>query len=171
MSLAGIITNCQLYATILGIGYCFAIPASALLFLIRACAVYRNEPIVRYIFSFLWLGVVSGSVLLPFSFRGTVADIPNGHFCLDEGVRPFGTAGLIASTVFDTIIFIAVSWKLTCDEMREGRTWREKLGVFFGGKSLPGALHRAMLQSGQMYFLYVLSDTTYPRIKLKEFTF
>lgn len=149
--LAGIISNCQAFAIVIGIGYSVAVPASAFLFLIRARAVFKNERAYQWAFSLLWLGVAAGCLLLPFSFRGV--HLGSTRLCVDSAVQPFGTAGLIAVTTFDTLLFLAVSWRLTCDEIREGKTLREKVRMFFGQKSLSGAVSRAILQSGQLYFM------------------
>lgn len=135
----------------IAIGISISIPGSAFLFLIRAHAVYHDERVIRWIFYFLWLGVFVASFLNPFAVRGV--HLGTTQYCIDAAVRPYGSAGLIAQAIFDTLVFLAVSWKLTCDEISEGKTLRAKLRIFFGGKTSISALRTALLQSGQLYFL------------------
>lgn len=135
----------------IAIGMSISIPATAFLFLIRAHAVYHDEYVIRWLLYFLWLGVFVASFLYPFAVRGV--HLGTTRYCINAAVRPYGSAGLIAQSIFDALVLLTVSWKLTCDEIREGETLREKLRIFLGGKTSSSALRRAMLQSGQLYFL------------------
>jgi len=141
--------SCETFTIVIVTGYSIAIPASSFLFLLRVRAVFKFNPAIQWLFSFLWLGVLGSALTLPFALHG--AHIGPTSYCIDSGVRSFGSAGMIASTIFDSLVFLAISWKLTSDWM-QGLTVREKAGIFFGGKALP-AFSRGLLQSGQIYYL------------------
>ena len=131
------------------IGYSLAIPASSFLFLLRVRAVFGSERLVQFMFSFLWLGVLGSALTLPFALHG--AHIGPTEYCLDANVKAFGSAGMVASTIYDTLVFLAISWKLSTDSMT-GSTFGNKVKLFFGGRALP-TLSRGLLQSGQVYYL------------------
>lgn len=144
--------SCETFTIVIVTGYSIAIPASSFLFLLRVRAVFGTEPVIQWLFSFLWLGVLGSALTLPFALHG--AHIGPTNYCIDSGVRSFGSAGMVASTIYDSLVFLAISWKLSSNAM-QGLTFREKANIFLGGKALP-ALSRGLLQSGQIYYLYVI---------------
>ena len=101
------------------------------------------------VFSILWLGTLACAIALPFAING--AHIGPTDYCLDANVKAFGSAGMVASTIYDTLVFLAISWKLSTDSMT-GSTFGNKVKLFFGGRALP-TLSRGLLQSGQVYYL------------------
>lgn len=152
MLLVAPVHSCETFTVVIVTGYSIAIPASTFLFLLRVRAVFRTEPAIQWLFSFLWLGVLGSALTLPFALHG--AHIGPTNYCIDSGVRSFGSAGMVASTIYDSLVFLAISWKLSNNAM-QGLTFREKANIFFGGKALP-ALSRGLLQSGQIYYLCVI---------------
>ena len=104
---------------------------------------------MQWIFSSLWLGVLGSALTLPFALHG--AHIGPTKFCIDGNVKSYGSSGMVASTVFDTVVFLAISWKLSIDQM-SGTIFRDKVKHFFGGRALP-TLSKGLLQSGQLYYL------------------
>ena len=121
------------------------------LFLLRIYAVFLGHPVVVGFFVFCWLGVVGSSITIPFSLSG--AQIGPTDHCVDTDAKPFSSAGIIASTAFDPLVFIFISWRLL-DNAVTGNSIREKVKAFFGlgGGVLP-ALSKALLSSGQVYYL------------------
>lgn len=77
----------------IAIGMSISILATAVLFLIRAHAVYHDEYVIRWLFYFLWLGVFIASFLYPFAVRGVHLGTTR------SAVRPYGSAGLIAVNI------------------------------------------------------------------------
>ena len=105
---------------------------------------------MQWIFSFLWLGVLGSALTLPFALHGE--NIGPTKFCFYSFLEPYdASAWMVASTVFDTVVFLTISWKLSIDQMT-GTIFRDKVKQFFGGRTLP-TLSRGLLQSGQLYYL------------------
>lgn len=146
----GSIPNCQIVSTTIATAYAVAIPSTLLLFLFRIFAVFNGEPAVRYLFVFLWTAVLGCAMSFPFALFG--AHIGPTNHCTDKGVKAFSSAPIVASTVFDSLVFIFVSWRLLNSDAAVGDSWRDRLKTFYGGGALP-TLSKGLLQSGQIYYL------------------
>lgn len=79
---------------------------------------------------------------------------PTNH-CTDKDVKPFSSAPIVASTVYDSLVFISISWRLSNGAV-VGESWRDRLRAFYGGGALP-VLSKGLLQSGQVYYLCALT--------------
>ncbi|KAJ8518268.1 hypothetical protein ONZ45_g4624 [Pleurotus djamor] len=145
----GAVGDCQKLQVAIGSCFAAAVPLTSLLFFFRVRAIFNGNPPVVALFSILWLATVAGSITVPFAINGTHIG-PTDH-CINSGVKPFSSAGIIISTVNDTLVFIFISWRLlettTFDE-----TWKGRIRSFFQGKGLP-AFSQSLLQSGQEYYL------------------
>ncbi|KAJ7434706.1 hypothetical protein FB451DRAFT_1063145 [Mycena latifolia] len=134
----------------LAIGWCFAaaVPATASLFFFRIAAVFNaNKPVVLF-FLVAWIATLGSSLLVPFAvFGGHIASTPR---CINTAVKPFGAAGTIANACTDTLVFVALSWRLTFNGTSPGLSGRSQ--SFVRGKGLP-RLSKLLLQSGQLYYL------------------
>ena len=66
-------------------------------------------------------------------------------------MHTFGFAPIVINAVNDTLIFVAISYKiLTYTTL--GDTWRARARSFYAADGLP-KLSKALLQSGQLYYL------------------
>jgi hypothetical protein len=99
----------------------------------------------------LWLGIAAGSITVPFAITGSHIG-PTDH-CINTGVKPFSSTGIVILAVNDTLIFFAISWKLLSASTIDDSP-KAKLKIFISGHGLP-VLSRSLLQSGQEYYLYV----------------
>lgn len=114
---------------------------------------YNNNLYVTLFFSFMWLAVVAGSVT---STQGvTLVPLGTTNYCTNGSMDEYVIASGIIPLVNDTLVFIAITWRLVRGSRREstrtgGSTWS-----FIFGKHLP-AFSRSLLQDGQVY--YLLSD-------------
>lgn len=63
---------------------------------------------------------------------------------------------VVSQTAFNTLVFVAISGRLTSLIATEGGL-RGRLGSFFGKGSLP-VISGTLLRSGQQYYLCVASD-------------
>ncbi len=106
----GAVGNCQALQVAIGCCFAVAIPATSLLFFFRVRAIFNANTWMVAFFAFLWLAVLGGSWTVPFAIQGGHIG-PTDH-CINTGVKPFSSAGIIISTVNDTVIFIAISWRL-----------------------------------------------------------
>jgi hypothetical protein len=59
--------------------------------------------------------------------------------------------GFVANSIYDTLIYLAISWQLASFSMA-GDGWKDRLRSFVSGDGLLG-LSKALLQSGQIYYL------------------
>ncbi|PBK78587.1 hypothetical protein ARMSODRAFT_925021 [Armillaria solidipes] len=145
----GAVGDCQGLQVAIGCCFAVAVPATSLLFFFHVRAIFNANTWIVAFFAFLWLTVLGGSWTVPFAIQGGHIG-PTDH-CINTGVKPFSSTGTIISTVNDTVIFIAISWRLlettTYDDSFKGR-----IRSFVHGKGLP-AFSRSLLQSGQEYYL------------------
>ncbi|KAJ7145635.1 hypothetical protein C8R44DRAFT_836822, partial [Mycena epipterygia] len=142
------IGNCQNLQTAMGWCFAAAVPITSSLFLFRIAAVFRaNRPVVIF-FVIAWLATVGCSILTPFAIGG--AHIASTSRCINTTLKPIVLAGTIANACNDTLVFIALSWRLSYNSTASGFAGRSRSVVH--GKGLP-KLSRTLLQSGQLYYL------------------
>ncbi|KAJ6456251.1 hypothetical protein DFH09DRAFT_1013831 [Mycena vulgaris] len=142
------VEDCE--AVQVAMGWCFAVavPASASLFFFRIAAVFNtNKPLVLF-FLLAWIATLAGSIAVPFAIQGE--HIASTSRCINTAVKSFVAAGTIANAITDTLIFVALSWRLSLNGMSPGLSARSQ--SFVRGKGLP-KLSKALLQSGQLYYL------------------
>lgn len=145
----GVVGNCQSLQVAIGSCFAVAVPATSMLFFLRVRAVFNHNKYIVALFTVLWLATVGGSITVPFAISGGHIG-PTDH-CINTAVKPFSSAGVIISTVNDTLVFIFISWRLLESAPLEGAlTHRAKL--FLRGAHLP-AFSRTLLQGGQEYYL------------------
>jgi hypothetical protein len=113
---------------------------------------YNNNLYVTLFFSFMWLAVVAGSVT---STQGvTLVPLGTTNYCTNGSMEEYVIASGIIPLVNDTLVFIAITWRLVRGS-RSGSTRKGGSWSFIFGKHLP-AFSRSLLQDGQVY--YLLSD-------------
>ncbi|CAA7262014.1 unnamed protein product [Cyclocybe aegerita] len=145
----GAVGDCQALQVAIGCCYAAAVPATSLLFFFRIKAIFNNNVYVVGLFGFLWIATLAGSITVPFAIEGIHIGLTD--HCINSGVKPFSSAGVIIATVNDTLVFMFISWRLLMDTTYED-TWRARVASFFRGKGLP-AFSQSLLQSGQEYYL------------------
>ncbi|KAJ3505279.1 hypothetical protein NLJ89_g7503 [Agrocybe chaxingu] len=136
--------------------YAPAVSTTSLLFLIRLRAIFDGHPLIRIVFSGLWL-VVLAACLTP--GLGLINDnIGTTKYCVQTTVEPYVGAATIVPLINDTLVFLAISWKLmgiaydTAYPLRSASGLRFRVRAFFRGDYLP-AFSRGLLQDGQVYYL------------------
>ena len=102
---------------------------------------------VCVLFTVLWLSTF-GSFTAPFTFVGR--HIGPTRECIIRSVEKSTSAGFVAIVIYDTMVFIAISLRLLLDNPADG--WIARFKLFFSGEKM-GYLSRALLQTGQMYYL------------------
>ncbi|KAF8526222.1 hypothetical protein BU17DRAFT_40741 [Hysterangium stoloniferum] len=137
------------------IGWCWvvAIPSTSLLFFFRIRAVFDGRPWIIGFFALLWLANLGGSMTVPFALFG--GNIPNTNRCIPTSVKPFSSAGIIVTAINDTLVFVAISWRIIMDTALSG-----KLRSFFRGQSLP-YISRELLRGGQQYYLITVGGNIF----------
>ncbi|KZP07984.1 hypothetical protein FIBSPDRAFT_840687 [Athelia psychrophila] len=121
---------------------------TSFLFLLRVRAVYLRSTVVTALFSILWLATVALNL---FTYASIRAGPQTGtHFCTGSQVH-HTTYPSISSFVFDTLVFVAISYRLAADAATE-QSWRARLLSVVTGKGL-FSISRVLMTSGQLYYL------------------
>ena len=76
------------------------------------------------------------------------------QFCVTSDVKPFAAAAFFIPLINDTLVFLAMTWRLSRNSYA-CRTLEHDVRVFVFGDYLP-MFSKAMLQDGQAYYLLVL---------------
>ncbi|KAJ7802552.1 hypothetical protein B0H13DRAFT_1672156 [Mycena leptocephala] len=152
--------RCQEFERALIILYPIVIPSTSLLFFYRVRAIYAGSAgsqTVTVLFSLLWLAELAGCIGVVFSTGAT--SIGPTRYCILSQLAPYSAAACITQSIFDTGVFVAISYRLASNAYVD-HDWRDKFRVFFRGAYLP-YLSRAMLVDGQMYYMItVVSNIT-----------
>lgn len=146
--------NCEAQTHVIDTFFVLAMPSTALLFFVRARAVYMGNPTATAIFFVLWLALLGGSITIPFATSAET--IGATQYCVLNGLQPYALASPVTAVVHDTSIFIAISLRLLLNTHTEF-TWRNWATVFFSGHSLP-TFSKAILQDGQLYYLITVTS-------------
>ncbi|KAF7978607.1 hypothetical protein HWV62_45342 [Athelia sp. TMB] len=140
--------TCQPIAAMLGVAVVLSISSTSLLFLLRVRAVYLKSTRITTVFGVLWLATVGITVLTSLNLRA--AHLHGARICTDEDPAKYTKMPVYATFVNDTIVFLAITYRLTADAA-VGNDWRSRLLSVVRGKGLR-RLSRSLLQSGQLYY-------------------
>ena len=141
--------HCAAFETITDAFYPVSLGASALLFFLRLRAIYNRDRIVVFLFFLLWLSLVGTTMIVPIVTIG--ANIGDTKYCIDADVPPVTYAGLLSPLIHDTLVFVAISWRLVTNAHRE-MGLKEGIQTALYGKYLP-SFTRGLLKDGQKYYL------------------
>lgn len=129
-----------------------AFSSTAFLFVLRVRAIFsHNKYVVTFCF-ILWLSVLATSATVA-TVRGSSPLGPT-PFCYPKPTKSYISSSPITLAISDTFVFLAISWHLLAN------SWfcierRPSLKDIVLGKYLP-AFSRALLQDGQVYYLWVI---------------
>ncbi|KAJ7066918.1 hypothetical protein C8F01DRAFT_1119579 [Mycena amicta] len=146
--------NCRLAMTLelTATGMCVAF--TSLLFFLRAAAVYDRNPWFRVFLFTMWLSVLAAGISLPIGIHG--GNIGPTPYCSTASAKPYtGSMISIIPLIHDTVVFIAISWRLLQNAYVDDTTGGN-FRAFFSGKNLP-SFSRAVLVDGQMYYLVAVA--------------
>lgn len=122
------------------------------LFLRRVHAVYADKCLIRWLFSFLWFTASSVVIsLIPGSFG---KHIPGTKYCAVYAEGRWAPFNNFMPAIFDTLVFIAVSYRLSFQTIQELGTQKGWTASWFSARGLP-TLSQAILRGGQLYYLSV----------------
>ncbi|KIM84940.1 hypothetical protein PILCRDRAFT_817773 [Piloderma croceum F 1598] len=126
-------------------------PAATSLFCIRLSAVYSRDKYITIFFGSCWLMILS---LFIFDSAKTLFRLPRviqSTECLI--VEHYDAWGYMATAVYDTLMYFAISWRLASFAMLE--SWHHRVRSFATGYGL-GWLSKVLLQSGQAYYFLTI---------------
>ncbi|KAH8105157.1 hypothetical protein BXZ70DRAFT_998341 [Cristinia sonorae] len=141
------VEDCHALAKAIGWFGAMALPLNCLLFFFRIRALFNQNQLVVVFFGLLWLATFT-SITAPFGVDGT--HIGTTKYCVNSDVKSFSSAGIVVVAVHDTLVFLAITAKLSTYSMAD--TWSDRIKSILSGDGL-GAVSRALLQTGQLYYL------------------
>ena len=118
---------------------------------LRVRAVYNHSIVVKTAFGVAWLGVLGGALTAPFSLQGV--HIGTTRRCINSSVKAYGAAGLLAAAINDTLIFLAITFRLLTAHLTSD-CLRDRFRSFVRGEGLH-RMPRLLLQTGQLYYMWV----------------
>jgi hypothetical protein len=122
-------------------------PATSGLFFNRLSAVYSHDKYILAFFGSCWL-VILGMFVFD-SAEGVIQCSSVDHTqCFV--VQHIYAWGYIATAAYDTLMYLAISWRLA--SFATANRWQDRLKSFITGDGL-GWLSKVLLQSGQVYYL------------------
>ncbi|KZP33552.1 hypothetical protein FIBSPDRAFT_943344 [Athelia psychrophila] len=140
--------DCAVVVGMLGACSSVSVASTSLLFLLRLRAIYMRSRNITAVFCALWL--VTMALILQAYASLKALHVPQTEYCLEKTVTSF-TAASLAVFFYDTLIFLAITYRLAADAVPE-RNWRSCLLSILKGQGL-SRLSRALMQSGQIYYL------------------
>lgn len=126
-----------------------ALPTSQLLLFLHVRAIYIDNRVVVWIFLFLWLATVAGSVIASIRMPSIQAGLDD--YCIPISFSTFSIAIIIIPFINDTLIFVAMSWRILRTSYNE-LTLKNTIMTVALGKGIP-YFAKALLQNGQLYIL------------------
>ncbi|KDR73150.1 hypothetical protein GALMADRAFT_142293 [Galerina marginata CBS 339.88] len=133
--------------------YCIAMQSTSLLFFFRVSAMYHDHKPVALFFFLTWLGILGGS--LSSALIAHIQGVGPTKNCLGRARKSFVWTSFIVPLVNDTLIFIAISFRLTLIGLPENTRFKDAFRVIIFGKDLP-SFSKALLRDGQAYYLTTL---------------
>ena len=140
--------------------YCAVLVSTSLLFFFRIRAVFDRNPWVIAIFAGLWLAVLGGCLSLIVDVFKSIpvnSDSTTTAICLNSDVNPYVAVATINPLINDTLVFLAISWRLSRNSYEPGPyTLRSGIRFLIFGDYLP-LFSKALFRDGQAYYLLALS--------------
>ncbi|KZP07856.1 hypothetical protein FIBSPDRAFT_901729 [Athelia psychrophila] len=143
--------HCMPLASLLDACAIMRATSTSFLFVLRVRAVYLRSTYITTLFIVLWLIAGILNTLNDASIR--VGPPSANGYCISYKMY-YPTYPTISSFVFDTLVFIAVSYRLAADAATE-QSWRARLQSVTTGKGL-FRISRALMISGQLYYLAII---------------
>ena len=130
---------------------------ASLPFLLRIRAVFNDSMLTVALFSILWIIQLLSSLAIPLGVTTTHTQSTNVCASTNPAMATYTVISPIMSLVRDTCVFVAISAKLMPHRQETGATMSRKkyLVSFFSGRDKE-PISRAVLRTGQLYYLYVL---------------
>ncbi|TFK19029.1 hypothetical protein FA15DRAFT_660246 [Coprinopsis marcescibilis] len=145
----GPVGSCYVNEKALGAFYPASVSLSALLFFFRVRIVYESHKWIVAFFFFLWLTVVAGTMTAAFGVLGV--HIGPTDYCLNAQVEEYVAAATITPLVHDTLVFLAITYRLA-ENSHASANKKHGLWAKFTGDYLPG-VSRGLLKDGQTYYM------------------
>ncbi|KZP29684.1 hypothetical protein FIBSPDRAFT_726991 [Athelia psychrophila] len=126
-----------------------ALNTNNLLFFFRVRAVYGKSLSVTVLFGFLYFTVFGTTMVTPFSLNAE--HIGPTQMCIQVNVRNWLTSVMITNAVNGTLVFLAISYRISSQSMG-GDGWHSTWRCFFRGDGAPPVL-KDLLYNSQLCYL------------------
>ncbi|KAJ6473087.1 hypothetical protein C8R45DRAFT_761049, partial [Mycena sanguinolenta] len=149
--------HCRFAFQIVGSIYATAVSATSLLFFLRARAIFnRNRYFVGLLFC-AWLSILGTNLTVPVAVEG--GNLGPTDFCSTVFAANYVGGAAVTTTLHDTLIFLAISWRLFKNQqhVNPDRSFKASVWAFVSGQYLP-QFSRAVLQDGQLYYLITVAS-------------
>ncbi|KAF7334211.1 hypothetical protein MSAN_02382400 [Mycena sanguinolenta] len=147
------VKNCNSMALSLGICLVLSQISTAMLFFLRATAVWYPSKIAYAVFSLLWLAVLGAGITVTLGVRA--AHIGPTMQCITTAVPDNVEVAVIVPLINDSAIFLAITYRILAHTIVADSSMA-RLRVFFGGAGL-SRLTEALLRSGQHFYLIAVA--------------
>ncbi|KAJ6607842.1 hypothetical protein B0H10DRAFT_2069993 [Mycena sp. CBHHK59/15] len=144
------VRDCQAFHLAIALLFPLAIPLTSLLFFFRVRAVYCGARTVTIVFGLMWLAVLGTSLIVPIATHGVNIG-PTPYCSLSELAAYAAIIGLNPG-LFDTAVFLAISYRLVGNTHVEYHSWKQKASAFFTGAYLP-SFSKSLFVDGQIYYM------------------
>jgi hypothetical protein len=136
---AASVPHCDALTYAIGACFVIAVPSSSALFFFRVRAIYYNNSVITYFFGFLWASLLVLCFLVPIGVRN--AHLGTTQRCIVTHVDAYASAPLVLNAVFDTLIFVAISVRIS-SFTTVGDTFYARCASFFRGEGLSNVSRR-----------------------------
>ncbi|KAJ7822496.1 hypothetical protein B0H14DRAFT_2828535 [Mycena olivaceomarginata] len=143
------IENCAAMEISFAICLLFSQICTAMLFFLRANAVWHPNRVASAVFFLLWLGIIGTNVPVPMRIRG--AHIGPTLQCMTTLIPDNVEAVMIMTLIYDTVVFLAISYRIMGYALLADSP-RDLIRAFFGGGHL-SRLSRELIRGGQQFYL------------------
>ncbi|KAF8180752.1 hypothetical protein K438DRAFT_1841758 [Mycena galopus ATCC 62051] len=142
------VEGCRSFGLGVALLYPITIPSTLLLFF-RVHAIYggtRAVP-VTIIFGLMWIAVLATSIIIPIATISV--NTGPSRYCILAELAPYAGVVGITPGLFDTAVFVAISYRLVGNTHVEYNSLKQKAHAFFIGSYLP-SLSRSLFVDGQV---------------------
>ncbi|KAF4609851.1 hypothetical protein D9613_010431 [Agrocybe pediades] len=147
--------NCRVFEKVVDWLFPVAVPFTSLLFFFRVRAIFDNNKFVVAFFGFMWLAVLAGCLTVTQGVTG--ANIGTTNYCINASLEGYVSAAAIIPLVNDTLVFIAISWRLLMNSHLEANL-KDGVRTLVFGVHMP-AFSKSLLQDGQAYYLTTVTTS------------
>ncbi|THU86046.1 hypothetical protein K435DRAFT_373477 [Dendrothele bispora CBS 962.96] len=127
----------------------------ALLFFLRARAIFYDVPRMQKFLACLWALVFGGSILNFFFVPSSDGSLVEPKACTRDNIGFYSTVSLGTLLVFDTVVYVAISYRLFQVFRSQDGPVLQRTCIFLDGATLP-TFSRSLFRDGQLYYLVSL---------------
>jgi len=143
--------SCRTFAPFIGGSNLWIIPGASGLFFARLTAVYSRNKYVMAFFGSCWLGIIGIFIYDTSTLFSRPAT--GNHSLLCFTIEPPDVWGYIATAIYDTLMYLAISWRLA--SFNRTNHWGARVRSFLTGGGLD-RLSKILLHSGQAYYFVTI---------------